>query len=227
MSSFRMRRAVVVTAALVLLGAVATLEASAATKSAATVPAFCKSGQKTTKAKPCAAVPVCALGEKTTTDAECTANPLYARSACAALVPLLQPLAPGVSIVGSGTNSAAPANIDCWFQANGKRQAFSIQTVGGAIAKTYYAEGLAQYTGYAADPTSLCPSGAPQASVQPVSGLGDKAFAWQSCGPMETGFLLSVAIHGSTYAYVLADPSQVSPSLGQLDGVVRELLKFK
>lgn len=196
-------KAIALVIGLALFGAVG---ASAATFNAAAKPALCSLGQKSAKAKPC------------------TANPAFGVTACATLVPLLQPLAPGDSIVGSNKNTGAPATISCWFLANGQRQSFDVQVYKGADAAKWYAQGLQQYTGYAADPTVSCGSGAAQAALQTVSGLGDKAFAWASCPPPETGYTLAAAVQGSTYVYAYANPYRVGATLDQVESVVRQLL---
>ncbi len=171
----------------------------------------------------------CALGAKSTTAKPCTANPAYGAGACAALVPLLQPLAPGVSIVGTAKNPGAPTGISCTFLANGQRQSFMVQVHGGAGMAENYASTLQQYTGYANETDLHCQDPAtlatyPQAAIQTVSGLGDKAFAWESCKPPASGYILAVALKGSTYVYVYANAARVAPSLDQVEGVARTLL---
>jgi hypothetical protein len=152
-------------------------------------------------------------------------NPAFARTACAKLVPLLQPLAPGVTILGSRTNTLAPKGIDCWFQANGQAKAFNIDVIKGADAKPNFAATLKQYKGYAADATITCSDGSAQASLQTIN---SSFFAWESCPPPQTGYILAGGYSGTTYAYVYANPYRVAPSLAQVEGVVHTLLaKFR
>lgn len=166
---------------------------------------------------------LCALGQKSSAANKCTANPAFERSACHTLVSLLQPLAPADTIVGSNTNILAPVGIDCRFTANGQPQSFNVQVLGGAIATSMYTSDLNQYTGYAKDPTITCGDGTPQAALQSAS-LGDKGFAWASCPPPQTGYILAAGLKGSTFAYVYANPYRVGPSLAQVESVVRMLL---
>lgn len=209
MGSFRLR---VVTTLVIASAFVGAVGASGATFGATAKSPVCSLGQKSTKAKPC------------------KANPAYGAGACASLVSLLQPLAPGVSIVGTNRNPMAPIGISCSFLANGQRQSFMIQVAGPAAnARANYASSFQQYSGYAADKTVTCqdPStlaSSPQAALQTVSGLGDKGFAWESCPPPDTGYILAAGVKGSTYAYVYANPFRVAPSLAQVEGVVKQLL---
>ena len=187
-------------------------------------------------------VPLCRLGQVTTKAKPCLKNPAFAGRACDAYNDAVSALVGSPALAGQ--NRAGGPGIACFFKVAGQTQQFQFHAYRKVPSHTRDTTAQAAYDFMWQEALDTVAQNTPESpgcyvivdgrlskswsmnAPQLLTGLGDKAFAWDQCTPRSyQDFTQVFVLKGDALYSAVANHPSTTATVDQLVAFVRQLMK--